>query len=168
MRGRPSGRKPQCFCSCYRGRHRVSSLFPLILLILTEQQSNPLKEEKISTPALAFQLVESEYDWQYPITFWDRDGEKRHEAKNTRGKVLGGSSCLNYYTWLRGSRPTYDEWTQYGGNEWSWDKCFPYFQKVCCDLFSTEPDTDNRSLAQCTIHTRSSTTILLMSPRTVP
>lgn len=96
----------------------------------TEHCSNPLKEERISTPALAFQLVESEYDWQYPITFWDRDGEKRHEPKNTRGKVLGGSSCLNYYTWLRGSRPTYDEWVKYGGSEWSWDKCFPYFQKV--------------------------------------
>jgi choline dehydrogenase len=41
---------------------------------------------------------------------------------------------LNYYTWLRGSRPTYDEWVKYGGSEWSWDKCFPYFQKVGCRI----------------------------------
>ncbi|KAK6005943.1 hypothetical protein QM012_007585 [Aureobasidium pullulans] len=113
--------------NCVAGR--LAETPNVSVLVIEAGTDNPLKEEKISTPALAFQLVESEYDWQYPVTFWDRDGEQRHEAKNTRGKVLGGSSCLNYYTWLRGSRPTYDEWTKYGGNEWNWDKCFPYFQK---------------------------------------
>jgi choline dehydrogenase-like flavoprotein len=137
LRRRPSGRKSKPLDPRHRGWHGVcfthQSSFHLTKIL--KSNSNPLKEEKISTPALAFQLVESEYDWQYPITFWDREGEKRHEPKNTRGKVLGGSSCLNYYTWLRGSRPTYDEWVEYGGSEWSWDKCFPYFQKVRLSVY---------------------------------
>lgn len=94
-------------------------------------RSNPLKEDKISIPALAFQLVESKYDWQYPATLYENEKYgKRFEAKNTRGKVLGGSSCLNYYTFIRGSRGTYDEWQEYGGSTWSWDNCFEYFQKA--------------------------------------
>lgn len=92
--------------------------------------SNPLDVPEIATPALAFQLVESKYDWQYPATLYDHGKYKRSEPQNTRGKVLGGSSCLNYYTWIRGSRETYDEWEYYGGQEWKWDNCLDYFQKA--------------------------------------
>ncbi|KAI4776047.1 hypothetical protein E4T52_09023 [Aureobasidium sp. EXF-3400] len=96
--------------------------------VLHQDQQPPQRRKNLDSRS-CIPTRGSEYDWQYPVIFWDRDGEKRHEPKNTRGKVLGGSSCLNYYTWLRGSRPTYDEWVKYGGSGWSWDKCFPYFQK---------------------------------------
>jgi choline dehydrogenase len=59
-----------------------------------------------------------------------RPDYERVEKPNTRGKALGGSSCLNYYTWVRGSKPTFDDWAEYGGNTWNWDNCKEYFDKV--------------------------------------
>ncbi|KAH6704142.1 hypothetical protein BKA61DRAFT_636021 [Leptodontidium sp. MPI-SDFR-AT-0119] len=67
----------------------------------------------ISTPALAFHLPETEYDWGYETTMVDSHGYRRVEKHNTRGgKVLGGSSALNYFSWMRGSKGIYDEWAE--------------------------------------------------------
>jgi choline dehydrogenase-like flavoprotein len=59
----------------------------------------------------------------------DRPEYTRIEKPNTRGKVLGGSSALNYFTWVRGSAATFDDWAEYGGNSWNWESCKPYFDK---------------------------------------
>jgi choline dehydrogenase-like flavoprotein len=64
----------------------------------------------------------------------DRPDYERVEIPNSRGKVLGGSSCLNYYTWLRGSKGTFDDWEEFGGDSWNWEGCKEYFDTV------VEPD----------------------------
>lgn len=99
------------------------------ILVIEAGPGNPLSVEEIATPALAFQLVESKYDWQYPATLYDKPGYTRFERRNTRGKVLGGSSALNYYTWIREIRGTYDEWKDFGGPDWTWENCKEYFKK---------------------------------------
>ena len=43
--------------------------------------------------------------------------------------MLGGCSCLNYYTWVRGSHGSYDDWAEFGGKEWNWNGCEEYFDK---------------------------------------
>lgn len=91
-----------------------------------------MEEDRIRIPGAGFNLIESEHDWAYDSTMVNRDDCRRRE-KQTRGKVLGGSSCLNYFAWMRGCRGTYDEWAKFGGDEWGWDKCFPYFSKVLLD-----------------------------------
>ncbi|RYP26807.1 hypothetical protein DL768_011525 [Monosporascus sp. mg162] len=53
----------------------------------------------------------------------------RVEKPNTCGKPLGGSSCLNYYTWIPGSAGTFDDWAPYGGEEWNWEYCRQYLYK---------------------------------------
>lgn len=58
-----------------------------------------------------------------------RDDYERIEKPNTRGKILGGSSCANYFTWIPGSKPRFDEWEQFGGSEWTWDNCVNYLRK---------------------------------------
>jgi choline dehydrogenase len=83
----------------------------------------------ISTPARAFDTRGSQYDWQYKTTMIDRPDYTRVEKPNTRGKVLGGSTALNYYTWLRGSSATMDEWEAYGGPDWNWEQTRDYFNK---------------------------------------
>lgn len=52
----------------------------------------------MTTPARAFELRNSKYDWGYQTTFVDKPDYKRVENLNTRGKVLGGSSCQNHFT----------------------------------------------------------------------
>ena len=59
----------------------------------------------------------------------DRPDYTRIEKPNTRGKVLGGSSCLNYYTWIRGSAATFDDWEEFGGPSWNWEQTKKYFDK---------------------------------------
>ena len=58
-----------------------------------------------------------------------RDDYERIEKPNTRGKALGDSSTLNYFTWVPGCRPTFDRWAEYGGNEWSSEPLVPYLRK---------------------------------------
>ncbi|EGN93925.1 hypothetical protein SERLA73DRAFT_115398 [Serpula lacrymans var. lacrymans S7.3] len=108
---------------------RLAELSPSLSILLVEAGKHPDGVKAISTPALAHTLIESEYDWAYKAKLIDRPDFQREEEHVTRGKVLGGSSCLNYYSWHRGSAALYDDWKAYGGDTWSWNACKSYFAK---------------------------------------
>jgi choline dehydrogenase-like flavoprotein len=46
-----------------------------------------------------------------------------------RGKLLGGSSGINYLMYVRGSRGDYDGWESMGNANWGWKGLAPYFKK---------------------------------------
>ena len=47
-----------------------------------------------------------------------------------RGKVLGGTSSINFLMYLRGSSHDYNEWADKGCKGWSYDEVLPYFKKA--------------------------------------
>jgi choline dehydrogenase len=47
-----------------------------------------------------------------------------------RGKVLGGSSCLNGLIHVRGARTDYEEWVRLGAEGWGWDDVLPAFVRM--------------------------------------
>ncbi len=46
-----------------------------------------------------------------------------------RGKMLGGSSGINYIAYVRGHPGDFDSWAAGGAGGWSYDEVLPYFKK---------------------------------------
>ncbi|KAM4056044.1 GMC oxidoreductase [Hirsutella rhossiliensis] len=99
------------------------------ILIIEAGPGNPEDVADITTPSAAMDLRGSQYDWAYKSTIVRRDDYERIEKPNTRGKVLGGSSALNYFTWVPGCKATFDRWGEFGGDAWTWDRLLPYLRK---------------------------------------
>ena len=64
-----------------------------------------------------------------------------------RGKMLGGSSGLNYMAYVRGHPGDFDSWAQGGAVGWSYSDVLPYFRKsealASCDEIVIDPAAHN-------------------------
>ncbi|EQK98180.1 glucose-methanol-choline oxidoreductase [Ophiocordyceps sinensis CO18] len=108
---------------------RLAETAGVSVLIVEAGAGNPQDVAEIMTPSSAMDLRGSQYDWAYKSTIVRRDDYERIEKPNTRGKVLGGSSALNYFTWVPGCRATFDGWREFAGDEWTWERLLPYLRK---------------------------------------
>jgi choline dehydrogenase-like flavoprotein len=59
-----------------------------------------------------------------------------------RGKMLGGSSGLNYMAYVRGHPGDFDAWAAAGATGWSYDDVLPYFRKSEALLVQDEVPID--------------------------
>jgi len=72
-----------------------------------------------------------------PETDWMYDGDPGGVGKGViggrmmvpRGKMLGGTSGLNYMAYVRGHPGDFDSWADGGATGWSYDEVLPYFKK---------------------------------------
>ena len=85
----------------------------------------------IRIPALYGHLQDSPCDWS------DRTVPQTHLNRRRffvpQGRVIGGSSSINYMIYIRGNRGDYDEWHRLGNRGWSYDDVLPYFVKAECN-----------------------------------
>jgi choline dehydrogenase-like flavoprotein len=58
-------------------------------------------------------------DWQYETT--EQKGLNGRRLPWPRGKVLGGTSALNFMAWNRPHRADLDAWAELGNPGWGWD-----------------------------------------------
>lgn len=59
------------------------------------------------------------YDWQFETVA--QRGLRGRALPWPRGRVLGGTSALNFMTWNRAGREDYDAWEELGNAGWGWE-----------------------------------------------
>ncbi|KAK3098155.1 hypothetical protein FSP39_016702 [Pinctada imbricata] len=85
----------------------------------------------MAIPFLRFNLLKSKYDWEFYTEKQKHSCKGLREQRSywPRGRVLGGTSCLNGMVYVRGSRHDYDDWAANGCEGWSYKDVLPYFIK---------------------------------------
>lgn len=83
-------------------------------------------------PIVANYLQFTSANWKYKTKPSSKycAGFENQQCNWPRGKVVGGSSVLNYMIYTRGTKPDYDNWESMGNNGWGWDDVLPYFKKI--------------------------------------
>jgi choline dehydrogenase len=96
--------------------------------VLLLEAGGPDENPAIHEPARVHELWLSPEDWAYYTVPQERAaGRKLHLP---RGRVLGGSSCLNGMVHVRGARSDYAEWIRLGAEGWAWEDVLPVFLRM--------------------------------------
>lgn len=102
---------------------------PRVRVLLLE--AGPDENEITDVPSLSAYLQLSKLDWSYK-TIPSKTaclGMINNQCNWPRGKVLGGSSTLNYMIYVRGNKNDFNHWAQLGNPGWDYDSVLPYFLK---------------------------------------
>jgi choline dehydrogenase len=96
---------------------------------LVEAGGHPPAIESIPMAVAGLQL-DPETDWMYKgAAGAGGRGTKSGQINVPRGKMLGGSSGINYMAYVRGHPGDFDKWVELGAEGWSYDEVLPYFVK---------------------------------------
>ncbi|XP_055698387.1 glucose dehydrogenase [FAD, quinone] [Phlebotomus papatasi] len=111
-------------------------------------EAGPDENEISDTPSLAAYLQLSKLDWRYKTRSSNTSclGMVNNRCNWPRGKVLGGSSVLNYMLYVRGNKNDYNYWESLGNPGWNYENVLHYFKK--------SEDNRNPYLAQTTRYHR--------------
>jgi choline dehydrogenase-like flavoprotein len=102
---------------------------PAVSVALIEAGQRPPPEESIPAACAGLQLN--------PETDWMFTADPGRGARSLigrcmqvpRGRMLGGSSGINYMAWVRGHPGDFDHWAALGADGWSYDEVLPFFRK---------------------------------------
>ncbi len=100
-----------------------------VRVALVEAGGTPPAHEQMPAAVASLQL-DPDVDWMYT---GDPGGAGQgltdRRMMVPRGKMLGGSSGLNYMAYVRGHPGDFDGWAADGAKGWSYDDVLPYFIK---------------------------------------
>ncbi len=100
---------------------------PACKVLLVEAGPSKHRSFLVRAPGLYSRLWRSPLDWNFRTAPQAHvDGRRMYWP---RGKVLGGTSCLNAMVYIRGHRDNYDEWRELGCAGWGWADVLPYFKR---------------------------------------
>src|SRR5271165_6300361 len=102
---------------------------PHCRVALIEAGDRPPDVEQMPVACSAMQLNPAT-DWMYTADPGNAGlGLHRRRMPVPRGKMLGGSSGLNYMAYVRGHPGDFDSWAENGADGWSYSDVLPYFRK---------------------------------------
>ena len=104
------------------------------VLVLEAGRTDHRLDFRIHMPAaLTYPLAGRTYNWWYESEPEPYMNNRR--IYQPRGKVLGGSSCINGMIYIRGNAMDYEKWSRDDGLEdWSYAHCLPYFRRFECRM----------------------------------
>lgn len=98
---------------------RLSENPNLTVGVLEAGQAVLGEDVNIDIPAYYGNSLGTSNDWQFATT--PQPGLGGRSLPWPRGKILGGTSALNFMTWNRANWQDYDAWKDLGNEGWGWD-----------------------------------------------
>ncbi|MGI8835715.1 MAG: GMC family oxidoreductase [Pyrinomonadaceae bacterium] len=117
---------------------------PACRVALLEAGDRPPDVELMPVACAAMQMNPAT-DWMYTADPGRAGlGLRGQRVPVPRGKMLGGSSGLNYMAYVRGHPGDFDSWAEGGATGWSYGEVLPYFRKSeaftpCDEIVVDEP-----------------------------
>uniref|UniRef100_A0A8W8J5B5 Glucose-methanol-choline oxidoreductase N-terminal domain-containing protein n=1 Tax=Magallana gigas TaxID=29159 RepID=A0A8W8J5B5_MAGGI len=98
-------------------------------VLIVEAGGSEEENEVMHIPALPGLLQNTKQDWAFRTVPQKKSCQGLNDQRSAwpRGKVLGGSSSINYMHYIRGSRHDFDGWAREGCEGWSYKDVLPYF-----------------------------------------
>ncbi|KAK4119782.1 GMC oxidoreductase [Parathielavia appendiculata] len=97
---------------------RLSRGLPKSKILLIEAGPAALDDLRINVPGLRGSILGSSLDWNFTTVPQPSLGGRSIDVN--RGRVLGGSSAMNYLCYDRASAPEYESWGELGSRGWGW------------------------------------------------
>lgn len=92
---------------------------PELQIGLVEAGSLVTDDDHVNVPAFYGRSLGGQNDWAFQTVA--QPGLGGRSLAWPRGKIMGGTSALNFMTWVRASREDYDAWESLGNPGWGWD-----------------------------------------------
>ncbi|CAN8102310.1 unnamed protein product [Discula destructiva] len=101
---------------------------PQVSVLVIEAGGDKSQDPLVSTPGFMGGLYgKDEYDWNFASV--PQESLNGRTITQTRGKMLGGSSSLNFLMMVYPSKANLDTWGALGNEGWNFDVLAPYFRK---------------------------------------
>ena len=103
---------------------------PQVTVALLEAGKQPPARAAMPVACASLQL-DPETDWMLTADAGRAGlGLKGRRMPVPRGRMLGGSSGINYMAWVRGHPGDFDHWAQAGAKGWGYTDLLPYFRRL--------------------------------------
>ncbi|KAL4071383.1 GMC oxidoreductase [Scleroderma yunnanense] len=110
---------------------------PNVSVLVLEAGSDRFDDPKLLFPAqYGHHRGQPEYDWAIKTTA--QEFSNNREYVWSRGKVLGGSSAINFLCWTKPPADEVDDWERLGNKGWNWEA----FQKHLREIEGYQPLDD--------------------------
>ncbi|KAF5723993.1 GMC oxidoreductase [Fusarium mundagurra] len=121
---------------------RLSLGLPKSKILLLEAGPEALDDVRINVPGMRGSILGSSLDWNFSSIA--QPGLNGRSISVNRGKVLGGSSAMNFLCYDRAASAEYDAWSELGSPGWNWDTMI-YGMKKSENFTGNDGDVHGRS-----------------------
>jgi choline oxidase len=106
-----------------------------VTVCLVEAGPSDVGDDAILDLSRWMELLESGYDWDYPI---EPQESGNSWMRHARAKVLGGCSSHNSAIAFWAPKENLDDWAASGAAGWSAEECYPFYRRLETALDTTE------------------------------